>query len=387
MTARVSAQVLLAARLNRVRHVRHIVLRAPVGSGVTQTLADVIARTATDGFVLVVSSRRALLEQWAYVLESHDVAPVRVLKSDLALELAGRPPAEPHRGIFLTTALDIRRGPVRVAMKSLPLALAVLEAGPRPDNAALPAVLDIVDQARQTIVVDQGLSRVMPAWLHHPSVVELTLAEVIAMSGERHANPETYSVPLSPAERSIFEQAARLLDKRDGRRSRPAVHSALMRLLSTSREASPGDTGEIDVAWNLVDSLEGLGPDPRLIAMTETVLQQRRFGPVIVVTGSLRAEVEYVRDHLAAQGVRTEPLTLHEVPEARAATSGDSPSPVIVATRNGLETNESLLQDATLVYFTTPRSNTDDAWLLSALHTGAVRAAIIPIEKPSAEAQ
>ncbi|MFC4148669.1 hypothetical protein ACFO0M_20640 [Micromonospora mangrovi] len=348
-------------------------------------MAEFAARSAASGFVVVVSSRRALLEQWAFVLESRNAAPVRLLKPDLALELANRLPAEPHRGIFLTTVLDIRRGPVRIALKSLPLALAVLDAGPRPDSSTTPAVLDIVEQARQTIVVDQEPGQGLPTWLHHPTLVELTLDEAITMSGDRHPDPETYPVSLSPAERSLFEQAARLLDKRNSTRSRPAVHSALMRLIST-HGTSHGDMNDIDMAWNLVDSLEALGPDPRLEAMTETVLQRHRSGPVIVVTGPLRAEVEYVRDHLAAHGVRTEQLTLHEPRKGKAVAGGDRPPSVIVATRNGLDADESLLHDATLVYFTRPQSNSDRVWLLSALHTGAARAAIIPIDGPLATA-
>ncbi|MFI6272485.1 DEAD/DEAH box helicase family protein [Micromonospora zamorensis] len=387
MTARMSVQALLAERLDRVRYERHIVLRAPAGSGVTQTLAEVIARTAAPGFVLVVSSRRDLLEQWVFVLERHGAAPVHLLKSDLALEVASRTPAEPHRGIFVTTMAEIRRGPVKVALKSLPLALLVLDTTPRPDSVTLAAILDVVRNARQTIVVDQDFGERVPAWLHRPSLVELTLNEAIAISGEPHVRPETYPVSLSPAERSIFEQVARLLEKRDGVRSRPAVHSALMRLISNGRETGRGDMDKIDMAWNLVDSLEGLGPDPRLLAMTETVLQRRRLGPVIVVTGPLRAEVEYVRDHLAAQGVPTEPLTLHELRKARAVKASGSPHPVIVATRTGLESDESVLEDATLVYFSRPRSNPDNTWLLSALHTGAARAAIIPIESQPGEAQ
>lgn len=380
MTTRASTQAILAERLSRAREARHIVLRAPAGSGITKTVAEFAARSAASGFVVVVSSRLALLEQWAFVLEIRNAAPVRLLKSELALELANRLPAEPHRGVFLTTMPDIRRGPVRIALKSLPLALAVLDAGPQPDSSTTPAVLDIVEQARQTIVVEQVLGQGLPTWLHDPTLVELTLDEAITMSGERHANPETYPVSLSPAEHSIFEQAARLLDKRNGARSRPAVHSALMRLISTSHGTSHGDMDDIDMAWSLVDSLEALGPDPRLEAMTERVLQRRWSGPVIVITGPLRAEVEYVRDHLATRGIHAEQLTMHDPRKPKAVSDGDSPPSVIVATRNSLDTDESLLHDATLVYFTRPQSNSDRAWLMSALHTGAARAAIIPTD-------
>ncbi|MGC5288871.1 hypothetical protein [Micromonospora sp. DT231] len=387
MTARISIQALLAERLDRVRNERHIVLRAAAGSGITQTLAEFIARTARPGFVLVVSSRRDLLEQWVFVLERHGVTPVHLLRSDLALEVANRSPAEPHRGIFVTTMAEIRRGPVKVALKSLPLALVVLDTTPRPDSATLAAIIDVVKNATQAIVVNQDFGLPVPTWLHHASLVELTLNEAIAISGESYVRPETYPVSLSPAEHSIFEQVARLLEKRDGTSNRPVVHSALMRLISTRREAGQGDRDKIDMAWNLVDLLEGLGPDPRLLAMTEMVLQRRRLGPVIVVTGPLRAEVEYVRDHLAAQGVATEPLTLHELQKARSVKASDSSHPVIVATRAGLESDESVLENATLVYFNRPRSNPDHAWLLAALHIGAARAAIIPSESSPGESQ
>lgn len=383
MTARVPAHVLLAERLDRVRDARHIVLRAPTGSGITQTLTDVIARAATSGFVLVVSSRRDLLDQWGISLRSHGGAPVRHLNPDLALELASLSPTEAYRGVLLTTTLGVRRGPVRLALKSLPLALFLLDALPRPDSATLPAVISIVDRARQTIVVDRGPHESLPSWLHHPALVELTLAEAINMSGKRHVSPEYYVVTLGPAERSVFQQAAMLLDKRHGVRSRPALHSALMQLISGGQETSRDDPGRGDMAWSLVDSLEGLGPDPRLAAMTEAVRHRRQFGPVIVVTGSLRAEVEYVRDHLAAHGIRTTEWTLHDPPKAPAIAADRSPSPVIVATPNGLEVGESLLQDATLVYFTRPRSDADRTWLLSALHTGVARAAVLPLDEPS----
>ncbi|MEV5766114.1 hypothetical protein AB0L34_16310 [Micromonospora sp. NPDC052213] len=387
MTARAPAHVLLAERLDRVRDARHIVLRAPVGSGITQTLADVIARTAASGFVLVVSSRRDLLEQWTIVLRSHGVAPVRLLNPDLALELASLSPTEPRRGVLLTTTLDVRRGPVRLALQSLPLALFLLDALPRPDSATLPAVISIVDRAHRTIVVDREPNEGMPSWLHHPVLVQLTLAEAINMSGERHVSPEDYLVTLGPAERSVFQQAATLLRKRDGIRSRPALHSALMQLISGGQETSRDNLGRVDMAWSLVDSLEGLGPDPRLAAMTEAVLHRRQFGPVIVVTGSLRAEVEYVRAHLAAHGIRTMEWTLQDPPKAPVVTADSSPYPVIVATPNGLKVDESLLQDATLVYFTKPRSNADRSWLLSALHTGVARAAVLPVDEPPVTAE
>ncbi|MEV1333162.1 DEAD/DEAH box helicase family protein [Micromonospora costi] len=382
MTARAPAHVLLAERLDRVRDARHIVLRAPAGSGKTQILADFIARAAASGFVLVVSSRRDLLKQWAIVLRNHGGAPVHHLNPDLALELASLSPTEPHHGILLTTTVDVRHGPVRLALQSLPLALFLLDALPRPDSATLPAVINIVARARQTIVVDPGTHEGMPSWLHHPALVQLTLAEAIDMSGKRHVSPEDYVVTLDPGERSVFQQAAMLLDKRHGVRSRPALHSALMQLISGVQETSRDDLGRVDMAWSLVDSLEGLGPDPRLAAMTEAVLHRRQFGPVVVVTGPLRAEVEYVRDHLAAHGIRTTEWTLQNPPKASAVHADRGPSPVIVATPGGLEVGESLLRDATLVYFTRPQRGTDRIWLLNALHTGMARGAVLPVDEP-----
>ncbi|NHW87525.1 hypothetical protein HA066_24230, partial [Escherichia coli] len=89
-----------------------------------------------------------------------------------------------------------RRGPVRLALQSLPLALFLLDGLPRPDSATLAAVIGIVDRARQTIVVDQNAQEDTPSWLQHPELVQLTLAEVIAMSSKSHVSPEDYVVTL-----------------------------------------------------------------------------------------------------------------------------------------------------------------------------------------------
>ncbi|MBQ1022865.1 MULTISPECIES: DEAD/DEAH box helicase family protein [unclassified Micromonospora] len=385
MTARTPAHILLAERLDRVRNARHIVLHAPAGSGKTRILADIIARAAESGLVLVVSSRRELLAQWAMVLlRNHAATPLRDLDPDLALELASLSPTQPHHdhGVLLTTTANVRRGPVRLALQSLPLALFLLDGLPRPDSATLAAVIGIVDRARQTIVVDQNAQEDTPSWLQHPELVQLTLAEVIAMSSKSHVSPEDYVVTLGDGERAIFQQAATLLDKRHGIRSRPALHSALMQLISEGQVTSRDDQGRVKMAWSLVDSLEGLGPDPRLAAMTEAVLHRKQSGPVIVVTGPLRAEVEYVRDHLTAHGIRTTEWTMQDPPQALATAADRDPLPVIVATPSGLEVGESLLQDTTLVYFTRPRSDTDRAWLLSALHTGMARGAVLPVDEP-----
>ncbi|SCF42191.1 Part of AAA domain-containing protein [Micromonospora matsumotoense] len=384
MIGRAPAHILLAERLDRVRDARHIVLHAPPGSGKTRILADFIARAAESGFVLVVSSRRELLKQWAIVLGDHGDAPVHELDSDLALELASLSPAESqhNHGVLLTTTVGVRRGPVRLALQSLPLALFLLDGLPRPDGATLPAVRSIVDRARQTIVVDHISRGRMPPWLQHPALVQLTSAEAIDMSDNRHVSPEDYVVALSLGERSVFQQAAMLLDRRQVVRSRPALHSALMQLIGGVQEPSRDDLGRVDMAWSLVDSLEGLGPDPRLAAMTEAVLHRRQFGPVIVVTGPLRAEVEYVRDHLTAHGIRTTEWTLQDPPKEPAVAADRSPSPVVVATPSGLEVGEPLLQAATLVYFTRPRSDAERAWLLSALRTGMTRSVVLPTDEP-----
>ncbi|MFE9207479.1 hypothetical protein, partial [Micromonospora sp. NPDC007230] len=124
------------------------------------------------------------------------------------------------------------------------------------------------------------------------------------------------------------------------------------------------------------DALGDSVPDGSSEPMDYTINVQRRG------TSSLRAEVEYVRDHLAAHGILTTEWTLHDPPKPPAIAANRSPSPVIVATPNGLEVGESLLQDATLVYFTRPQSDADRAWLLSALHTGVARAAILPVDEP-----
>ncbi|WBB93353.1 DEAD/DEAH box helicase family protein [Verrucosispora sp. WMMC514] len=380
MTARPSAHELLAERLDRVRGARHIILRAPTGSGITRILAEFIARIAPTGYVLIVSSRQVLLDQWTAVLESQDVAPVRYLTPHRALELASRSSADPQSGIFLATIPDVDRGPVRLALQSLPLALLVLDDVPRPDSATLPAVLGIVDRARQTILVDRQPRQTPPSWLHDPSVAEVTLAEAISLSGKGNVSPENYPVTLSPTERYVLQQALSLLNKKDDIPSRPVLHSALMRLINEGQQPRTDATSQVDMAWNLVDLLEDLGPDPRLDAMTEAVVRRRQFGPVIVVTGPLRAEVEYVRDHLATHGIHTTPWRLQKGPSFPTVGAKDDLFPVIVAPRNGLDLDESLLQDAILVYFTEPRNHADRSWLVSTLHTGVARAAVLPTD-------
>ncbi|GAA2339264.1 hypothetical protein [Dactylosporangium salmoneum] len=180
-------------------------------------------------------------------------------------------------------------------------------------------------------------------------------------------------------ERTVLERAAAVLESQEVALSRPRLHSALMHLISADEAADRPSVQDIGMVWNLVDSLEALGPDPRLDAVGGLVQQRRRTGPVIVVTGQLLAEVEYVRGSLAARGIHASVWTLRDLPKSFGIDEVSEGYPVVVASRTGLEFDESLLRDATLVYFRSPQTDEDRAWLESATHTGTVRAAILPV--------
>lgn len=157
------------------------------------------------------------------------------------------------------------------------------------------------------------------------------------------------------------------------------MHSALMHLISASSPTSQDDANRTSAAWRLVDMLEGLGPDPRLSAMVAVVMRKREECPVLVVTGSLRSEVEYVRDYLAAIGIQAEQRALHEPPVADTDWTSGAPYPIIVTTPDALKVDESRLRNAALVYFTPPQNGTDQAWLRSALVAGVVRSVTLPV--------
>ncbi|GAA2339257.1 DEAD/DEAH box helicase family protein [Dactylosporangium salmoneum] len=164
MTDRSPAQALLAERLDGVRDARQIVLRAPVGTGVVRTLAQLVTRKAADGLVLIVSPLNALLDQWSNVLEQQPGTEViHHLTADLALELASETSDLPGHGILLAARSAIRRGPVGAALRRLNLALMFFDG--LPNAAARSEEVDVIRRAQQVIILDHKDSPKFPAWL------------------------------------------------------------------------------------------------------------------------------------------------------------------------------------------------------------------------------
>lgn len=107
---------MLAERLEKARTARHVIVRAPVGSGVTGTLTPVIQQAAASGLVLIISPARVILDQWMDLLRSVGTT-TNLLTSDLALELASSLTVR-RTEVLLSTPARIRQGPVKAWLSS-----------------------------------------------------------------------------------------------------------------------------------------------------------------------------------------------------------------------------------------------------------------------------
>lgn len=371
---------LLVTRLAQVGDARHLLVRAPAGSGAHTALVPIVAHAAQSGLVVILAIRRAELEQWKARLDEAGVDS-RIATPEVALELTDRQPTNPPAGVLLATPMRLDRGVLRNALQSVAPALLLADVSPQYFTAA-PRWASLIKTASRSIVLDELGTGPMPEWLGaRTALVELSLNEVINGAAYPHASVDSYDVVFGQDEQEVVDRAAKILGQPVSWRSRVVLHTDLLQFISDAEQASDSENDEVAEAWRVVDDLENLGPDPRADAVLEATNRLRQTAPVIVVTGGRLVEADYVRDYLTANGVDAALWTAHSRPSTDRTESGTDgpPFPVAVATTGGLETNGQRLAGTALVYFTQPHTAREQRRLLVALATGAIESASTPL--------
>jgi hypothetical protein len=197
--------------------------------------------------------------------------------------------------------------------------------------------------------------------------------------GHRHdVVVEPIDVRQSTAERQILAEAAPLLAG-DADVSRSAAHA---KLLVAAAQITDGDVGRADAIWGLIDRIEALTADKRLSAFTDLVAQHADRGPVVVLTGPLRAEAEYVRSYLESAGIAVVAQGRAELRLGRVTEEiPDHVRHVIISSWQSIEPDEVWLRDSTVIFWSQPAIR--QAPLISLLSDiGAVRKIIHLVDTP-----
>ncbi len=303
-----------------------LAIQAPPGMGLAAPIARHIGAQVTGGAtVLVVTDARALAMQWANRLSSEiDESWVTVLWSsaDVLLMLESQVPERQfgHQVVVATVQL-LERGVGRRLAATLSPTLLVLDhvsgidgRGPRA------AVLDgLISRARRTLILFDPTS-VFP--LSGPTdLFVIGLPEALRSRGSL-----TLSVSachLDGNELSVLNEVDGLLqDVNSHARSpvtRPAVHGALTRLIArlSDDEVPPPElkdrrstrAAQVEWAWDLIDRLEGLGEDPRLLVLEEAIAEAKSAGDPILVLCDGPEEVAYVAGYLKDRDLPADELS------------------------------------------------------------------------------
>ncbi|MEV0714043.1 hypothetical protein [Asanoa sp. NPDC050611] len=339
-----------------------------------------IEAAAANGLVVIVAMARIELAQWRERLGISRVS-VWMATSEVALELSElSTAAHPPTGVLLTTPTRLDRGLLRNALRSVPVALAVVDGKPRDLTRAASSSARLVEIADRSIVVDDLVGGPTPEWLGPHAVVEVSLDEVIGSAANARAAIGSYQVTLGEDEQEVLDRAAKVLGRPVAWRSRIVLHAGLLQLISTAEQAGNHEGDQMAEAWSVVDDLENLGPDPRLAAVLQAAVRMRNVAPVVIVTGGRLVEAEYVQDHLIENGVDADLWTVQTQPSAdkASAQAKGPPFPVAVATTGSLDVNEQWLTGSALVYFTEPHTDREHQRLHVALATGAIHSASTP---------
>lgn len=385
MTELMPHQQVIFDRLQAAADAPLVVVRAPVGAGMTGALIPFIEQTVATGSVLLVTNSLLLLEQWRMRLADQGLAS-EVLTSDLALELADGTGLRRPSDIIVTTIQRMTAGPGRQALEHLHPALLVVD-GWLSGTKQQATLKTLRATARRTIVLAHPALDPSPS-LSDAVVVELSLEELFPTASARsRGQVRLVRVPIDEMALDLALRAADFLGwtgDHARRASRAAIHDALLAVAAdagndqadgddeqeheTSLAATPVVTvGRAELAWALVEELESLAQDPLMTALGQTAAELAARHPVWVVTGQRVADAEYVFGSLADAGLDVALSTL---------TSGTGPpsrstAMITVITPALLEHLPSSPRPVSLVFSTVPTRVPTQELLRTLIASGA----------------
>jgi len=338
---------------------RTVLIDAAAGTGVRGALVEVFAQLAARRAVLIVTTRMNLLEQWRDRLLNADSAlPVGRFDTQVALELARRdaPPAAP--GVYLATTAQLSHGHGRASLMTARFHLVVFDDLPQVVGRLAAGVEGLTRSCDRVVVLGSSLTVV--TW---PEPTER-----IRVSFDHAASEPTEILMLATevtnAERDVEGRARQLLADLGGvadYQNRSQIHSALIREI-TRIQADPQPAGRLgpallDQAWQLVDALESLGPDPLVASLLESVSLSVSEGPVFIVTSDLLADVQYVVSALADAGFRADVLPPRDRTDSVGRLAELAPGDVVVITPLGVELLDHWPDRSSIVLWHSPRTD------------------------------
>jgi hypothetical protein len=334
-----------------------ILVHADPGTGVRGALVDVLAQVAARRAVLIVTTRMVLLEQWRELLRDADAGvPVGRFDTQMALEMAPRdaPPAGP--GVYLATIQQLGQRRGLASLINARFHLVVFDDLPQVVGRLAAGVEELTRSYDRTLVVGSFVAAVpWPEPTHHIRVsydnTASEPAEILMVTTE-----------VTDVERDLERRARELLTAFKGNASYPnrsQLHSALIREITrvqTGEVSAEPTPPVLDEAWQLVDELESLGPDPMVASLRESVSRCVGEGLVFVVTSHLLADAQYVLSALADAGYRAELFPPRDRSDDAARIAEPATGDVVVVTPAGVDLLDRWPDRSSVVLWHTPQT-------------------------------
>ena len=247
-----------------------------------------------------------MVEAWLDRLRAEGLRAFPISSAHEALLIEESSHRDP--GVYVATISRLSHGPSARLIQESHYNLVLLDEPPR-SGRIFEAVESVIGHAdRSVALLSSRTSSHDLAWSPSALIAKVTFDEAIA-SGEIRFDDVTFVI--EEEERQLLEAAATLVRRPQAPQalasqdpvSRPLLHSALLHVTEgpangvvggeeepLSREASERSLA----AWRLLEQLEDLGPDPRLLALDAPLAEARSAGRGSVVVTSTPIEAEYV---------------------------------------------------------------------------------------------
>jgi superfamily II DNA or RNA helicase len=277
-----------------------ILVRSPVGAGSTEVLVHFAAKRAAAGdFVIVTPPATALTEQWTRRLSDAGTESVRAIRhpSELLVmfdEAAGGVDLVATGVMVVAVDLLKRFTDLKRFRQLAPDILIGDEVNGSPNSQRIRSLSALAQRAVRAIALSHTARDV--SWLPDAETIEWALDWAPPRPPIRIVR-----FALGHAEVDALARGSELLQRTstpsDQSLTRPGLYGSLLHLRARLGQAQlvvDGDPAlsaprrpevELDEVWTAIDTLEELGPDPRLAILEEevqTVIQQGRSCCVLV---------------------------------------------------------------------------------------------------------
>ncbi|AGZ44199.1 hypothetical protein [Actinoplanes friuliensis] len=351
---------------------RPVLIQSPGRQTIRAALAPWVREAARQRQVTIIASANESLMRWVDWLSDYEDVSLHKLNAATALESLDEHLDSAR--VTLATFAALRRQAVKEGLAASHRDVVIVDTLPLPGGQAYQLVAELTAGARYAVAISDSQA---PESL--PGAETIVVPAQKLYPGHRHdVVVKPINVLQSTAERQILAEAAPLLAG-DADVSRSAAHA---KLLVAAAQITDGDFGRTDAIWGLIDRIEALTADERLSAFTDLVAQYADRGPVVVLTGPLRAEAEYVRSYLESAGIAVVAQGRAELRLGRVTEEiPDHVRPVIISSWQSIEPDEVWLRDSTVIFWSQPAIR--QAPLISLLSDiGAVREIIHLVDTP-----